>query len=197
MTDKESKEQRSFVRANLSFKVKVRVITEEEYEKIKETGNRVPFPDEKGLIFDNTDADTNLSGIAANQYLTDLLFQIDEKFDRILAVLSKDEPDLVVFDQGSGLNIGGSGMKIVVDSPVESGQLIHTNIVLSKFPPMFMDVFGEVVRAESIKQGGKTAYQLGVKFLDLDINDREKIIACVFQRQREAIRRGDRGERSK
>lgn len=189
MTDKESKEKRSFVRANLSFKIKFRVITEEEYEKIKETGNRVPFPDEKGLIFDNTDADTELSGIAANQYLTDLLFQIDEKLDRILAVLSKDEQDLVVFEQGSGLNIGGSGMKIVVDSPVESGQLIHTNIVLSKFPPMFMDLFGEVVRAESIDQEGKTVYQLGIKFLDLDINDREKIIACVFQKQRETIRR--------
>jgi c-di-GMP-binding flagellar brake protein YcgR len=52
-----------------------------------------------------------------------------------------------------------------------------------------MDVFGEVIRAEPIDQGGKTVYQLGVKFLDLDINDREKIIACVFQKQRETIRR--------
>ncbi len=189
MADKESKEQRSFVRANLSFKVKVRVINEEEYEKIRETGNRVPCPSEKGLIFDNTDADKSLSGITANQYLADLLFQIDDKLDRILAVLSKDEPDLVVFDQGSGLNIGGSGMKIVVDKAVESGQLIHTNLVLSKFPPMFMDVFGEVVRAEPIDQEGKTVYQLGIKFLDLDINDREKIIACVFQKHRDAIRR--------
>ena len=29
---------------------------------------------------------------------------------------------------------------------------------------------------------------LGIKFLDLDINDREEIIARVFQRQREEIR---------
>ncbi len=188
----ESTEQRSFVRANLSFKVKFRVISEEEYEKVKETANRFPYPDEKGLILDNTDTDSNLNDITANQFLVDLLFHIDEKLDRLMAVLSKGEPDLVVFDQGSGLDIGGSGMKIIVDSPVEPGQLVHTNLVLSKFPPKFIDVFGEVVRTESINQEGKTVYQLGIKFLDLDINDREKIIASVFQRQREIIRRGNR-----
>jgi PilZ domain len=194
VVDINSKEQRSFVRANLSYKVKFRVITEEEYKKIRGTGNRVPSPDEKGLIFDSTDTDERLNGIAANQFLVDLLFHIDDKLERILTVLSKDEPDLVVFDQGAGLNIGGSGMKIIVDIPVEPGQIIHTNLVLSKFPSMFLDVFGEVVRAAPVDEDGKTVYQLGVKFLDLDINDREKIIACVFHRQREIIRRSNREE---
>ncbi|MCD4715560.1 MAG: PilZ domain-containing protein [Desulfobacterales bacterium] len=187
-----SKEQRSFVRASLSFKVKFKVLSQEEYDAIKETGDPIPSPDEKGLIFDSTDTEETFNGIAANQCLVDLLFQIDEKLDRILAVLSKDDPDISVFKQGSGVNIGGSGMKMVVDKPVEPGQIIHTNLVLSKFPPIFMDVFGEVIHADPVDEGGKTVYQLGIKFLDLDINDREKIIACVFQRQREIIRRENR-----
>lgn len=184
-----SKEKRSFVRADLSFKVKFRIITEEEYGKIKETGNPGSYPDEKGLIFGTTDTEERLSGIAANQCLADLLFHIDEKLDRILAVLAKDDPDIAHFNHGAGINIGGSGMKMLVDNPVEPGRIIHTNLVLSKFPPIFMDVFGEVVRTEPVNEDGKTLYQLGIKFLDLDINDREKIIACVFQRQREVIRR--------
>ena len=184
-----SKEQRSFVRADLSFKVKFKVITRDEYEKIKESGDHIPPPDEKGLIFDSTDTEERLNGIAANQCLVDLLFHIDEKLDRILAVLSKDAPDIAVFKHGSGINVGGSGMKMVVDKPVEPGKIIHTNLILSKFPPIFMDVFGEVIHAEPLDEGGKTVYHLGIKFLDLDINDREKIIACVFQKQRETIRR--------
>jgi len=194
VVDIDSKEQRSFVRASLSFKVKFRVIARQEYDKIKESGDQILSQDEKGLIFDSTDTEERLNGIAANQCLVDLLFHIDEKLDRILAVLSKDDPDIALFKQGSGVNIGGSGMKMVVNIPVEPGQIIHTNLVLSKFPPMLMDVFGEVIHAEPLNEGGKTVYQLGIKFLDLDINDREKIIACVFQRQREAIRRGNKEE---
>ncbi len=189
MSDNEPKEKRSFVRANMSFKLKFRVISQEEYDAIKETTNQTLPPDEKRLIFDNTDADTNLNDITANHCLVNLLFHIDEKLDLILATLSKDEPDIALFNQGAGVNIGGSGMKMIADIPVETGQIIHTNLVLSKFPPVFMDVFGEVVRAKPLNENGKTVYHLGVKFLDLDVNVREKIIACVFQRQREFIRR--------
>ena len=189
MVDIGSKEQRSFVRANLSFKVKFKVITQEEYETIKESGDQILPQNEKELIFDSIDTEERLNAIAANQCLVDLLFHIDEKLDRILAMLAKDDPDIELSKQGDGVSIGGSGMKMIVDKPVEPGQIIHTNLVLSKLPPIFLDVFGEVIHAEPLNEGGKTDYQLGIKFLDLDINDREKIIACVFQKQREAIRR--------
>ena len=189
MTATQSKDKRSFVRANLSFKVKFRIITEEEYEKTKETDDRGSSPDENGLIFGSTDTEERVNSIETNQYLVDLLFHIDEKLDHIMALLDKDKADALRFNHGAGVNIGGSGMKMIVDNPVEPGRIIHTNLVLSKFPPIFIDVFGEVVRAEPVHEDGRTLYQLGIKFLDLDINDREKIIACVFQKQREVIRK--------
>ena len=194
MVDIEPKENRSFVRADLSFKVKFRVITEEEYEKIKETRDQILSSDKKGLIFDGADTDKRFNDITANQCLVDFLFHMDEKLDRILAVLSKDEPDIVLFNQGVGVDIGGAGMKMTVDSPVEHGRIIQINLVLSKFPFIFIDVFGEVVRAEPVNEDGKNVYLLGIKFLDLDINGREKIIARVFKRQREAIRKGNSKE---
>jgi hypothetical protein len=183
------KEKRSFVRADLSFKVKFRVVTREEYEKIKKTRDQILSSDKKRLIFDDADTDNRLNDITANQCLVDFLFHMDEKLDRILDVLSKDEPDIVLFNQGVGVDIGGAGMKMAVDSPVEHGRIIQINLVLSKFPFTFIDVLGEVVRAEPVNEDGKNVYLLGIKFLDLDINDREKIIACVFQRQREVIRK--------
>jgi hypothetical protein len=183
------KEKRSFVRADLSFKVKFRVVTREEYEKIKKTRDQILSSDKKRLIFDDADTDNRLNDITANQCFVDFLFHMDEKLDRILDVLSKDEPDIVLFNQGVGVDIGGAGMKMAVDSPVEHGRIIQINLVLSKFPFTFIDVLGEVVRAEPVNEDGKNVYLLGIKFLDLDINDREKIIACVFQRQREVIRK--------
>ena len=188
------KEKRSFVRADMSFKVKFKVVTKEEYEKIKETSDQILSSDKKGLIFDGADTDNRFNDITANQCFVDFLFHMDEKLDRILAVLSKDEPDIVLFNQGVGVDIGGAGMKMTVDSPVEHGRIIQINLVLSKFPFTFIDVFGEVVRAEPANEDGKTVYLLGIKFLDLDINDREKIIARVFQRQREVIRKGNSEE---
>jgi c-di-GMP-binding flagellar brake protein YcgR len=186
--NRKPKEKRSFVRADLSFKVKFRVITQEEYEEIKETRDQILSSDNKGLIFEDADTDNRFNDITANQCVVDFLFHMDEKLDRILTVLSKDEPDIVLFNQGVGVDIGGAGMKMTVDSPVEHGRIIQINLVLSKFPFIFIDVFGEVVRAEPVNEDGKTVYLLGIKFLDLDINDREKIIARVFKRQREEIR---------
>ena len=188
MINRKPKENRSFVRANLSFKVKFRVVTKEEYEKIKKTSDQILSSDKKGLIFDGPDTDNRFNDITANQCLVDFLFYMDEKLDRILAVLSKDEPDIVLFNQGVGVDIGGAGMKMTVDSPVEHGRIIQINLVLSKLPFTFIDVFGEVVRAEPVNEDGKTVYLLGIRFLDLDMNDREKIITRVFQRQREVIR---------
>ena len=194
MVDIEPKEKRSFVRADLSFKVKFRVMTQEEYEKIKKTRDQILSSDKKGLIFDGADTDNRFNDITANQCLVDFLFHMDEKLDRILTVLSKDEPDIMLFNQGVGVDIGGAGMKMMVDSPVEHGRIIQINLALSKFPFTFIDVFGEVVHAEPVNEDGKNVYLLGIKFLDLDINDREKIISCVFQRHREEIR-GRKGKR--
>ena len=188
MINRKSKENRSFVRADMSFKVKFRVITEEEYEEIKKTRDQILSSDKKGLIFDGADTDNRFNDITANQCVMDFLFHMDEKLDRILAVLSKDKPDIVLFNQGVGVDIGGAGMKMTVDSPVEHGRIIQINLVLSKFPFTFIDVFGEVVRTEPVNEDGKNVYLLGIKFLDLDMNDREKIIARVFQRHREEIR---------
>ncbi|MBL7195980.1 MAG: hypothetical protein ISS64_06750, partial [Desulfobacterales bacterium] len=65
-----------------------------------------------------------------------------------------------------------------------------------KSPLVFMDVFGEVIRVTQVNKDDRTLYQAGVKFIDLNLADREKIITSVFQRQREAIRKRKDEEQS-
>ena len=188
MVDKASEERRAYVREDLSFKVQFRIIAPEEYEKIKGTEDQILSTD-KDLYIDISDTENRFQEIASNAGLIDFLLQMDEKLDRILTLLSKDDAYSGPSKKGMGTNISGSGMKIIVDTPVQIGQIIHTNFVLSRHPLVFINVFGEVVQVTPADEGNGAIFTLGIEFLELNPNDRERIIACVFQRQREAIRK--------
>ena len=181
-------ERRSYLRGAFSFKVRFRFLTPEEYQDIKEKSNQFGYPDEE-TITDLTDPDKADGGITLNACLIDFLLQMDEKLDQILTKLSKEEGDRgLLAKQGIGINISGSGMNVVVEEPVELGQIIQAHFVLSRIPLVFIDAFGEVLRVKPLDENGTLTYNLGIEFLDLKPSDRERIIACVFQRQRKSIR---------
>lgn len=184
----QSEERRSFVRGNFSFNIKFKTMTKDEYEDLKKTNEAIfpTFKQEPGV--DIKDREIN-AGHLASALLINHLVQIDEKLDLILDLLSNDKTVKGLYSQGVGLNISGSGMNIMVTRPVECGQVIHTKFYLSKFPLVYMDVFGEVVHVTQVDKDSRTHYKLGLKFLDLSINDRERIISSVFQRQRGDIRK--------
>jgi len=181
-------ERRSYVRGDFPFKVKFWLLSPEEYQDMKETSNQFGYPDEE-IITDLTDPDKADGGITLNACLIDFLLQMDEKLDQILTKLSKEEVDGgSLAKQGIGINISGSGMNVVVEEPVELGQIIQAHFVLSRIPLVFIDAFGEVLRVKSLDENGTVIYNLGIEFLDLKPNDCERIIACVFQRERKSIR---------
>ena len=184
----QSEERRSFVRGNFSFNVKFKTMTKDEYEDLKKTNEAIfpTFKQEQGVGV--KDKEIN-AGHLASASLINHLVQLDEKLDLILDLLSKDNTVKGLYRQGVGLNISGSGMNLMVNRSVEYGRVLHTKFYLSKFPLVYMDIFGEVVHVEPVDKDGRTHYKLGIKFLDLGINDRERIISSVFQRHRGDIRR--------
>ena len=186
-------ERRSYVRGNFSFKIKFKTITSDEYEGlVRSNGTISPhFQIEPGIDIDdkNISADT-----AIDPSLVNYLLLIDEKLDLILELLvEKGNKIEGLFKQGLGTNISGSGMNIMVDMPVETGQIIHSKFYLSKIPLVFMDIFGEVVHSTKVDESGKTLYSLGIKFLDVSVNDQERIVSSVFQRQRGVLRKRKSG----
>ena len=189
MIDITSQERRSYVRGDVSFKVKFKIMSPDEYQDLTKSNKEIFSHDKSEKGIDITDTDNKDANITPNTSLIDFLLYMDEKLDQILDFVSKDVADKESLNQGIGSNISGSGMNIITDKPLEPGKIIHTNFVLSRFPLVFIDVFGEVVRVTPVDEDGKTSYHAGTKFLDLRLNDRERIIASVFQSQREAIRR--------
>jgi hypothetical protein len=182
-----SKEGRTYVRGKFPFQVRFRIILAEEYEAVRRTGKRYQSSHKKMLTIDGVDADKNDRETSLDSGLVEFLLYMDEKVDHIIAMLSKHEAR-GVFYEGRGLDISGAGMKLEVDDRIQSGQIIHAHFILSRFPLVVIDVFGEVVRVVPIDREGKKRYQLGIRFADISESDREKVIAYVFRRQREAIR---------
>ena len=185
-------ERRSYVRGNFSFKIKFKTMTSDEYEGLVRSDDAISpyFQKEPGIDIagKNIGVDT-----AVDPSLVNYLVLIDEKLDLILENLAKDSKIEGLFNQGIGVNISGSGMNIMVDRPVETGQIIHSKFYLSKIPLVFMDIFGEVVRSTKVDECGKILYSLGIKFLDISVNDQERIITSVFQRHRGVLRKRKNG----
>jgi hypothetical protein len=186
--EKMSKENRSYVRGDILYKVKFTLFTREEYENLQRSEEQhfslSKYPDER--VFPDPD-DPSVSILDDN--LINFLIQMDEKLDQILLLLSKGEAKKEPFEEGVGVNISGSGMNMIVDKPVEPGHVIRAKFFLTKAPFLFMEVFGEVVRTIRLEEKGEKNYQLGIEFLDLNEHDRDRIITAVFQYQRQTIRK--------
>jgi len=183
-----SHERRSYVRGAFPFKVRYRLLTPDEYQKLKQTINQIPYPEEE-IGSEIADQDTRDVEISLNSCLIDFLLKMDEKLDQILARLSKEETETdYLAKQGVGMNISGSGMNMVVLEPAQPGQIIHTHFVLSKIPLFYLDAFGEILWVTPSEDNDGKAFNLGIEFLDLKPADQERIIACVFQRQRKSLR---------
>lgn len=180
-------QKRTDVRGDLSFSVSYRFLTPDEYrvkkgaiEQIVHQGKKRPKLETGGTDDRTRDSDS---------WVVDFLLQMDEKMDRILDLLTEKENRHEEIFQGVGINISGSGMRLRVDRPVEAGQVIHTDFVLSRFPYVRLSLFGRIVQAIPLQEGDNAIYDLGVKFLDIDDTARDQIIARIFQIQRETIRK--------
>jgi hypothetical protein len=171
--------KRSHVRANLSFKVQFKVIKREEYMVLKNAIHQLP-PTERVSLGESNEGN-------ASALLIDFLLNIDEKLDEIISIVSKRKDNKGLPKNGTCSDISGSGMSIITDESVACGDIIHAKFILARLPLVYIDVFAEIKRVKALEDK-KDFYKIGVEFLDLDTHVKEKIISCVFQKQRENIR---------
>lgn len=181
-------EKRNFVRASLTFDVKFRVVDKEEYKLSQKKISQLAPETEESQYIDGGMGHARLESAGIDPELVKFLMHLNDKLDRILAMVSRDTSETIRFQRGTAVNIGGAGMKMAVESPVRVGEFVHIQLVLSRKPLMHIDVYGNVVRVDAPSGECSGFYYLGIKFLDLDVNTREKIIASIFKRQRRTLR---------
>ena len=190
------KERRSYVRGDFSYSVKFRVMTPDECKLREMAGNKMSFFEQKTLKIASILDDSTDSANPIPDGLVEFLVRMDEKLDHILTLMTENENVKEEFKQGLGVDISATGMGIIADLPVVPKQTIQANIILSRLPLISLDVIGEVVQVMPATKDDKRMYHIGIRFLDLNAIDKEKIIKCVFQNERAAIRERKRQEKA-
>lgn len=188
-----SNERRSYARADTSFKVAFTLISREEYERVADSGEEIFSPIMARQGVNLADMAEGAQG-SIDTGIIHFFVQVNEKLDQILTLLADKENHSDLPREGVGTNISGSGMRLMVEDPLDPGQIIHAKFLLVNPPLVFVDILGEVVRVEPMEKKTGSSYELGVKFLSLNDDDKEMIIAAVFRRQREAIRKRKSGK---
>jgi len=180
---------RVFARESFFFKVRFQRLSETDFEKARtEWAERASF-DRKGLKLEELDADTNHGAPPVDPHLWDFLLQLDDKLDRLMAHFTGDGSRDQRAEEGIGLDVGGGGMRVRVDNRLDVGQRLQAELLLMRVPFVCVHVFGEVVHVTENPTEPGSRWEARVRFLDLDSEEQERIIACVFQRQREVLRK--------
>ncbi len=131
-----------------------------------------------------------------NSTLMNRLATIEAKLDALLTFLT--ERDL---EERWGpllpVNISASGLLFPHDREFESGALLRVELLMQTIPSHPIVTVAEVMRTRDPDPawGTELPFRLAVRFLDVDPEDRDRIVHRVFEVQRMFLRRAkDTGE---
>jgi len=180
-----TEDRRAFLRCQIPFKVNFRIVDAakddlpEKVDEEKISPSEDSIPPEAGKIIEYR-ADS------VDHSLISFLLRLDEKLDMIIHALAGDRQINLPYFQASGEDLSGSGIQMVTDTALVVGQVLHLSFALFKGVFLFVDVHGVVARVEERPADGR--YEVGVEFINLKPDDKEKIIAIIFRQNREKIR---------
>jgi len=180
MAEQNRGEKRTYVRADLTTRVKVQPVSREEFEHHK--AMRVGGPSGGGRGDDGGIPEGPLG------YLFDRLNRIEEKLDRVLKKFDPDSGPGETTSFGTAQNISGAGVNLILADALETGQLVLISLSVPGFSIGFLQAYGEVVRVTPAEDQGRPSFETAIKFLVISEDEREKLIAYAFQQQRQVIR---------
>ena len=189
MDDVLPNEKREYVRAVLSTQAKVRLLSIHEMLQLKSRQADEDPAWAAGLQGPEQEASSVPRAFLSD--LAEFLIQLDEKMDRIMAQLNPEgraDPNQVKVKET--IDISGSGMRMVMNGKVDVGQQMLISMRMPGFPMGLFRAYGEVVRVEpcSNTSHAKGTCQVGIRFVDVSEDKRERLIAYTFQQQRKKIR---------
>ena len=186
MSDQAKEEKREFVRAPLNIDARVRPLDKEDLDRkhnLKSALSSLPLPG--GSSEDSDRIGTQDTVIS---YLMEFMFQINEKLDTVIDLLGGEKPDQNTIEVQETVNISGSGVSLVVSTPVEVGLLLDISLFIPDFPLGAFNVQGEVIRVDPRRGDNGGLYEIGIKFLNMSDEAQERLIAYTFRQQRRTIR---------
>ncbi|AFM42690.1 putative glycosyltransferase [Desulfosporosinus acidiphilus SJ4] len=109
--------------------------------------------------------------------------RVPAAFDLSFKVVKEDGlSDLL---RGTMVDFSGGGVRFITDEPVENKALLYVQLGL---PNGEIQTPARVCRTETMEKNQR--YTVTAEFFDLSERERDQIIKCVFERQREMRKKG-------
>ena len=121
----------------------------------------------------------SLSGIFKN---------LDNKIDSIKTRLDGQAEHSKIIPDCETINISGSGVLLRSGSRLENGEIIIIRMNLFDYPSPLFESLGRVVRSVSEPSAEGCHFYTGIQFINLENEQREKLISYTFHQQRKYIR---------
>jgi hypothetical protein len=130
-------------------------------------------------------------GAELERFAVPVLAAMNEKLDRILAILNPSDPMALRFEEPQALNISGAGVGLTLLECFPLDTVLALEFFLL-FPfPLRIKAIGKVNRAEALDLEPQQWYT-ATKFDVIHEEDREAVIRYIFREQRITLRtRGD------
>ena len=157
---------------------------EEKFRRMK--GCNSPYDFITGLDMDVKEIE--LEGNEKNRAFAKLLLNIDRKLNLIISSLIEGKGSLDL-PKIRRVNISASGARFSTDDRIESGTRLWIKIFLSIYPFSPLYLIGEVTRSEkTFVKGDESSYMTAIKYINLNEDERDRIIRYVLSNQREVLK---------
>jgi|GEM_PF-1403964 len=179
-------EKRKYVRVGSLLKARIKLVDDRAYETIKSLKTIVPEP----CHFARHDEPFGEDGSFAQlfHHVTDALFQMNTKIDRLIDLLEGEQTGGLPVTAGESIDISGSGMSIVLSGFVKIGQILQITMYITDFSVGLFEAYGRTVWVTPAEDSEPGSFKVGIEFIDISEDMRDRLIEYSFAQQRKMIR---------
>jgi PilZ domain len=114
---------------------------------------------------------------------------IDKKLDMVLDLLTRTKEEGLYINRHVNMNIGGAGVRFISDVKLCVGNYVELKVILPMLPYPKITALCEVTRSKSATETGDVgSWEVALKFLTINEDDRDLLINYIFSREREFLR---------
>ncbi len=199
-------EKRESVRIPDAFLISYKIISKKEYEgktPFYKSRRTIARPIEKresnkilALDWSSLDNETDISPslIKMLSYLDKKLNLILSQQGEILKNISAGKEIKEEYEKGKCIDISGEGTKMHISKELKKGTMLELCIEPPIYPPIDIVALGEIIKVQSKNKNKSNDFEISLKFVVINEDDKEDLIKYIYKRQRELISQRKRNE---
>ena len=180
---------RAHIRMDVVLLLKHRKLTSEECEDLDTITNNQDKEDLSPLSFslrpfmEGEGREEELGNI--DPFILNSLIDINLKLNLIISAISSEGKKNIFNRAPIEANLSEGGLGFTTMEEFSEGDICTLEIMLPVFPIAIIKTLGKAVRIKALPEGGAS---IGLQFINIKEEDRDKIVHYIFKKQREWLR---------